>query len=163
MKTRLRKTLPARQMRQMRLRPDLPTVDRKIGRQSLLLGLTTDGLPEVLRLLLEASHQVTALPAPTLHAEDLAIKLHRHSNEIKGFCKNIDRATKKSIAHLGPLQTGLGTSLELSAMFLTKLICLHERPTNQLSVHDMQNTDPNAERKHYQWSKHSQKSIQVMA
>ena len=68
MKARLRKRLPARQMR---LRPDVPTVDRKIRRQSLLLGLTTDGLPEVLRLPLEVSHQVTALLAPTSHAKDL--------------------------------------------------------------------------------------------
>ena len=115
METRLRKRHPARQMR---LRPDLPTVDRKIGRQSLLMGLPTDGLPEVLRLPLEVSYQVTVLPGPTIHAEDLAIKLHRHSHEIKGSCKNIDRATEESSAHLVLLHTGFGTSLELSAIFL---------------------------------------------
>ena len=61
---------------------------------------------------------MTVLPGPTIHAEDLAIKLHRHYNETKGFCKNIDRATEESIAHLVLLHTGFGTSLELSAIFL---------------------------------------------
>ena len=68
MKARLRKRLSARQMRP---RPGLPTVDRKIEMSALLLGHTTDGLPEVLRLPLEVSHQVTALLAPTSHAKDL--------------------------------------------------------------------------------------------
>ena len=70
MKARLRKRLSARQMRP---RPGLPTVDRKIEMSALLLGHTTDGLPEVLRLPLEVSHQVTALLAPTFHAKDLTI------------------------------------------------------------------------------------------
>jgi hypothetical protein len=56
------------------------------------------------------------LPGPTIHAEDLAIRLHRHSNEIKGFCKNIDRATEESIAHFVLLHTG--KSLEIGAIFL---------------------------------------------
>jgi hypothetical protein len=46
MKARLRKRLLARQVR---LRPDLPTVDCKIGMPALLLGDTTDELPGILR------------------------------------------------------------------------------------------------------------------
>jgi hypothetical protein len=63
---------------------------------------------------------VTVLPGPTIHAEDLAIKLHRHSNEIKGFCQNIDRATEESIAHPVLLHTDFGTYLELCAVSLYK-------------------------------------------
>jgi hypothetical protein len=69
---------------------------------------------------MEVSHQVTALPAPTIHAKDLtnagciASKMTPWSSRDL-FVKAINSATKGSIACLDRLQTDLETYLEGSA------------------------------------------------
>lgn len=119
----VRKIYPACKMHSQ---PGLPAVGRKIARLAPWLGHTTDELPEILRFSLQVSHQVTVLSAPTIHAKDLV-----NAGTVASYisiatkswvpAKHVDGATEGSIARSDGLQTSLGTSLEVSAIFLCQI------------------------------------------